>query len=96
MVFGFVILFIYLIFLGPHLQHMAVSSLGVELELQLGAYTTTTLDLSCLCDLHHSSQQHQVPNQLMEARDQTHVLEDTTRVCYRCARRGTPCFCNFL
>ena len=33
--------------------HMEVPGLGVELELQLLAYTTATamLDLSCLCDL---------------------------------------------
>ena len=29
-------------FLGPHLQHMEVPRLGVELELQLPAYTTAT------------------------------------------------------
>ena len=30
------------VFLGPHLQHMEVPRLGVELELQLLAYTTAT------------------------------------------------------
>ena len=35
-------LFIYFFFLGPHLQHMEVSRLGVESELQLPAYTTAT------------------------------------------------------
>ena len=29
-------------FLGPHLQHMDIPRLGVELELQLLAYTTAT------------------------------------------------------
>ena len=32
--------FIFLVFLGPHLKHMEVSRLGVELELQLLACTT--------------------------------------------------------
>ena len=43
-------------FLGPQGQHMEVSRLGVELELQLPAYTTATVmpDLNCICDLHHS------------------------------------------
>ena len=40
---------------------MEVPKLGVKTELQLPAYTiaiaTATLDLSCICDLHHSSQQ---------------------------------------
>ena len=41
------------------LQHMEVPRLGVELELQLLAYTTATAtqDPSHTCDLHHSSQQ---------------------------------------
>ena len=40
-------------FLGLHLQHMEVSSLRVELELQLPAYVTaiTMWDPSCVCDL---------------------------------------------
>ena len=36
-----------------------IPRLGIELELQVSAYTTATatavLDLSCVCDLHHSS-----------------------------------------
>ena len=45
--------------------------LGVELELQLLVYATTTamLDQSLICNLHHSSQQCQVLNPLSEARD---------------------------
>ena len=44
-------------FLGLHVHHMESSTLGVELELQLLAYTTATAlwDPSCVCDLHHSS-----------------------------------------
>ena len=47
----------YFVFLGPHPRHMEDLRLGVESELQLSAYTTTTAmqDLSCVCDLHHSS-----------------------------------------
>ena len=58
--------------------------LGVELELQLPAYTTATamLDLSCVCDWHHSSWQGQILNPLSEARDQTCILMDTGQVCY--------------
>ena len=45
------------VFLGPHLQHIEVPRLGVELELQLLAYTTATAmsDPSHVCDLLHSS-----------------------------------------
>ena len=49
-------------FLGLHLQHTEVPTLGVKLELQLPAYTTATAtwDMSHVCDLHHSSWQHQI------------------------------------
>ena len=33
---------------------MEVPRLGVELEMQVLAYTTATLDLSFICDLSHS------------------------------------------
>ena len=61
----------FLCFLGLHLWHMEVPSLGVELELQLPAYTSAEAmqDLSCICDLPHSSLQHQILNALSEARD---------------------------
>ena len=54
---------------------MEVPRLGVELELQLPAYATAILDLSHICDLHHSLLQHQILNLLKEARDQTTSLE---------------------
>ena len=56
-------------FLEPQVWHIEVPKLGVELELQLPAYTTATLDPSHICDLHRSLQQHQVLSPLSEARD---------------------------
>ena len=55
---------------------MEVSRLGVELELQLLAYTraTATPDLSHICKLHHSSRKCWILNPLSEARDQTQSL----------------------
>ena len=63
---------------------MEVSSLDVKLELQLPAYTTATAmqDLSHVCDPHHRSQQHRILNPLIEARDQTHILMDTSWIHY--------------
>ena len=54
-----------------YLQHMEVPRLGFQLELQLLAYTTATAtwDLSCVCNLHHSSQQRQILSPLSKARD---------------------------
>ena len=76
--------FFFFVFLGPHLWHMEVPRLGVESELQLPAYTTAPApqDLSRVCDLHHNSQQPQIPNPLREARDQTRILMDTSQVHY--------------
>ena len=51
---------------------MEVPRLGVELELQLPAYTTITAmqNLGCICDLCCSVQQSQILNPLSMARDQ--------------------------
>ena len=53
-----------------------VPRLGVELELQLSAYTTATaiLNLSRICDLSHSLYQHWILNTLSKARIWTHIL----------------------
>ena len=50
---------------------MEVPRLGFELKLPLLAYTTATAkrNPSRVCDLHQSSQQHQIPSTLGEARD---------------------------
>jgi len=63
--------FILFVFLGLHPQHMEVPRLEAEVELQLPACTTApaTQGLSCICDLHHSSQQCQILNPLSEVGD---------------------------
>ena len=78
----FFFFFFFPFFLGLHSRHMEVPRLGVKSELQLLAYTTATAiqDLSCICKLHHSSQQRQILNPLNEARDRTSVPMDASRV----------------
>ena len=73
-------------------MHMEVPRLGVELELQLLAYTTATAaaDLSHICDLHHSSQQRQILNPLSEVRDQTSNLMVPSQTRFCCTTTGTP------
>ena len=78
--------------LGPHPQHMEVPRLGIQWELQPPEYTTATAmqDLSWVCHLFHSSQQRQILNPLIEARDRTHVLMDARRFVNHWAITGTP------
>ena len=73
--------------LGLHPWHMEVPMLGVELDLQLLACTTATAtpDPSCNWDLHHRSWQHQILNPLSRARDQAHILMDSSQVRYHWA-----------
>ena len=63
-------LFLFFCFLGPCPWHMEVPTLGVELELHLLAYNKATAmrALSCVYNLHHSSQQSQILNLVSEAR----------------------------
>ena len=71
---------------------MEVPKLGVQSELWLLTCTTATamLDLSHVCDLHHSSQQHWFLNPLSEARDRTCVLVDASQIRLHRATMGTP------
>ena len=65
--------------LGPHLRHMEVPRLGVELELPPPAYTTATAtpEQSRIRDLHDSTWQCWVRDPLNEARNRTCILRDT-------------------
>ena len=76
----FVCLFAFWVFLRGHTQ--------------LPAYTTATAmwDLSRVFDLHHNSWQCRELNPLSEARDQIHILTDSSRICFHFATTGTPCF----
>ena len=81
--YGFVqLFFVCFCFLGLHPRHLEVLRLGVESEIQLLAYTTATAtpDPSHTCNLHHSSRQGWIFNPLREARDQTHIPMDTSRI----------------
>ena len=71
---------------------MEVPGLWAESELKLLAYTTSTArpDLSCICNLYHSSRQRWILNPLREARDQICVLMDTSQIHFHWATRGSP------
>ena len=63
-----------------------------QIELQLLAYTTATAtwDPSRICNLYHSSGQHQIFNPLSKSRDWTHILIDTSWSHFRWTIVGTP------
>ena len=83
--------FVLFCFLEPHLQHMEVPRLRVELELQQPAYAIAiaTLDPSYICDLHHSSWQSWILSPLSKARDPTCNLMVTGQICFHCATTRT-------
>ena len=75
--------FVCLFILGPPPWHMEFPGQGSN-----QSYSCQPIpqphqwDLSCVCDLHHSSQQHWIPESLIEARGQTLSFMDTSRVHY--------------
>ena len=85
------IFFFFFFFLRLSVQHMEVPKLEVKSELQLTGYTTATAvgDPSHVCDLYHNVWQRWVLNPLSKARSWTHILMDTTRVCFCWATMGT-------
>ena len=60
------------------------------------SHSTATPDLSCIYDLHHSSQQCQILNPLSEARDQTWVLMDTSQILNPLCHSGDSQLVNIL
>ena len=90
----FLTLFFNFCFLGPQPWHMEVPKLGVVLELQLLAYATATAlwDPSLVCDQHNSSRQCWILSPQREARDQTHILMDTSRIFFPLCHDGNSYF----
>ena len=71
--------------------HMQVPKLGVKSELQVPACTTATAmpDPSCVCSVHHSSQQHQILELLSKASNRTCILMHTSWAGFCWATKGT-------
>ena len=90
--------FLFFCFLGLHLWHMDVPRLGTEWELQLPAYTIAAATWASKPHLRSTPQPQQcrIPNPLIKTRDQTHILTDTSWICFRCAVVGNPCCFSFV
>ena len=73
---------LFLFFLGPHVWHMEVPRLGVELELQLLAFATDRAmpHLSHICNLYCSLWQCSILKLLSKARDRTLILMDSSQI----------------
>ena len=74
----------------PHLLHVSFPMVGVKSELRLPANTTATASPGprLIYDLHHSSEENQILNPPSKARDQTHILMDTSQVCNPLSHNG--------
>ena len=87
-----IILFYFILFWFLWLYvHTEVPRPGVNSDMQLQAYATAraTLDLSCICNLHHKLWQCQILNPLSEVRDHTHTLRHNVRFLTHWATVGT-------
>ena len=65
--------------------------LGVQSDLQPLAFATATATQhpSCVCNLHHSSQQCWILYPLSETRDRTRNVMVPSQICFCCAMTGT-------
>ena len=95
---GFFFFVVVVVFLGPHPKHMEVPRLGVKSELQVQAYTATTViqDLRRIRGLYQSSKQCQILNSLGKTRYGTSKHMDIRRICHHWAMMGTPNYYCFL
>ena len=95
---NFLFLFLFFLLFRVKPWHMEVPRQGVESELQPLAFTTAipTHDLSCVCDLHHSSWQRQILNPLSEARDRTRNLVVPSRIRQPLSHEGNSSACFYF
>ena len=79
-------------FLGSYPRRMEVPRLGVDSELQLPAYATATAtqDLSRVCLVYHSLQQHQILNHWVRPRIEPAFSWIPVRFLTHWATTGTP------
>ena len=88
-------IFFFFFFLGLHLQHMEVPRLGVKLEPKVPVYTIATRDPSHICDLHHSSRQHQILIHWVRPGIKSVSSWILVRFVTRWATMGTPPIFNY-
>ena len=84
---------IFLLFRAAPSTYGSSQAKRVKSELQLPAYTTATAtrDLRHICNLHHSSQQCQIPDPLNKTRGLTHNPMDTSPGSFLLHHNGNSC-----
>ena len=89
---SFFFLFFFCLFRAALMAYGGSQARGCWIRIQLPTYTIAeaTRDLSCICNLHHSSWQCCILNALSEARDRACIFTDTSQVRFSWAMRGTP------
>ena len=94
MVSPFSLSFFLFCFLGAHSGHMEVPRLGVELELQLSAYTTQQqLEIPAVSATYTTAHSNAGSfNPLSEARDPTYVFMDPSQVHQLLSHEGNSFF----
>ena len=88
----------YIIYLFILLFRAAPAAYGNSQARSNGSRATATaiLDLSCSCDLPHSSRKRRTPNPLREAKVRIHIPMDPGRVHNTEPRRELPQQVNFM
>ena len=89
------ILFIFCLFRAAPMAYGSSQVAGLIRAAAANATATATPDPNHVCDLPHSSYQHQILNPMREARDWTHNLMVPSQIRFHCAVTGTP-FLHFL
>ena len=94
--FYFILFYLFIIcclFRATPAAHGGTQARGWIWDVAAGLHHSHTVwDLSHICDLHHSSQQHQILSPLSKARDQTCILLDASQIHFCWATIGTPLF----
>ena len=94
LLYYFILLFYFLLSKATPVAYVNSQARG-QIGATAVAIATVMQSPSCVCKLHHSSWQHWISNPLSEAREQTHILMDTSWTHFHCATMETPMYTIF-
>ena len=89
---AFIYFFIFKIFRAASVAYVGSQARGRIGAAAAGLATATAMrDPSCICDLHHSSEQRRILNPLSGTRNRTCIRMDASRVCHPLSHSGNSC-----